>query len=187
MEGRMFHRKSQAEAFEALAAESEKSVYAVCCHMMGNSEDAMDCAQEAMLRAYRAFPSFRGDAKGSTWLIRIAMNVCLDEIRKRKKVVSLDEMREKTGFDPPDRKAAGPQEILEAKERKRLLTEAMKKLPEDARALIILRDMQQLSYDEIAQILSLPLGTVKSRLSRARDKLSEILQKSSELFSSHSV
>lgn len=186
MEGKLFSRKSRAEAFEELAAEQEKRVYAVCLHMMGNRDDAMDCAQESMLRAFRGYSSFRGEARASTWLIRIAMNVCLDELRKRKKVVSLDQMRENVGFDPPD-PGKGIYEKLEEKERKRLLREGLKQMPDEARALIVLRDMEGMAYDEIAVLLSLPLGTVKSRISRAREKLCGILQKSSELFSSPSV
>ena len=186
MEPHFFSPKGRKEAFEKLAAESEKQVYAVCYHMMGSREDAMDCAQEAMLRAYRGFSSFRGQAQGATWLIRIAMNVCMDEIRKRKKVYSLEALRERAGFDPPDPRR-GQQERLEEKERKAMLREGLLHLPEEERALIILRDMQGLPYDEIASLLSLPLGTVKSRLSRARQKLSAFLRQSSELFSAPSV
>ena len=112
--------------------------------------------------------------------------MCTDALRKRRPVSSLDAMREETNFDLPD---TGPTAYarLEQKERLRLLREGLAQLPEDMRQIIVLRDMRGMSYDEIAEGLSLPLGTVKSRVNRAREKLSAILQKSSELFSSHSV
>ena len=186
MEIPLFSKKKKAERFERLAAESERQVYSVCFHMMGSREDAQDCAQEAMLRAFRAFDTFRQDASFSTWLTRIAMNVCTDALRKRRDAVSLDALREDQGFDVPD---AAPTAYarLEEKERLRLLREGLSLLPPDMRQMIVLRDMQGKSYEEIGEILELPLGTVKSRVSRAREKLSVILKKSSELFSPPSV
>ena len=183
---RLLIKNRKAEEFERLAAESERQVYAVCFHAMGNAQDAQDCAQETMLRAFHAFDSFRRDASFSTWITRIALNVCTDELRKRKKVVSLDSMREETGFDPPDR-APTAYARLEEKERRRLLKEGLSQLPDDMRQMIVLRDMRGMNYDEIAQILQLPLGTVKSRIARARGKLAQILRESSEFFSSSSV
>lgn len=174
------------DAFEKAAAACEKQVYSVCLYRMGNREDAMDCAQETMLRAHRGFSSFRGDASAATWFTRIAMNVCTDALRKRQDVLSLDEMRQEEGFDPPDT-APGAYARLEQKERMTVLRESLQKLSEDARQLIILRDMRGMSYEEIAQTLSLPLGTVKSRMNRAREKLSALLNENSELFSSRSV
>ena len=186
MELKLFSRKQNAEHFERLAAECERQVYAACYHMMGNREDAMDCAQETMLRAFHAFDSFRRDAQFSTWITRIAMNVCVDELRKRKEDLSLEKMQEETGFDIPD-ESPGAYARLEEKERMRLLKEGLAALPDDARQLIVMRDMQGMAYEEIAGVLELPLGTVKSRINRAREKLSTILKKSSELFSSRSV
>ena len=186
MELPFFRRKQSSRDFERLAAENERQVYAVCLHTMGSREDALDCAQETMLRAYRGFASFRGEAAFSTWITRIALNVCADALRKRRETVSLDALREETGFDPPD---GGPTAYarLEEKERLALLKEALSQLPEDMRQMIILRDMRGMRYEAIGEALGLPLGTVKSRVSRAREKLSEILKKSSELFSSGSV
>ena len=186
MELKLFSRKQTAQQFERLAGEHERQVYAVCYHMMGSREDAQDCAQETMLRAFKAFGSFRRDASFSTWITRIAMNVCTDALRKRRPVTSLDAMRDDTNFDLPD---AGPTAYaqLEQKERVRLLREGLDELPEEMRQIIVLRDMRGMSYEEIAAVLEVPLGTVKSRVNRAREKLSAILQKSSELFSSHSV
>ena len=183
---RLFSKKQEKDQFERLAGESERQVYAVCYHMMGSREDAQDCAQETMLRAFKAFGSFRRDASFSTWITRIAMNVCTDALRKRRPVTSLDAMRDDTNFDLPD---VGPTAYaqLEQKERVRLLREGLDELPEEMRQIIVLRDMRGMSYEEIAAVLEVPLGTVKSRVNRAREKLSGILQKSSELFSPHSV
>ncbi len=187
MEIPLFSRKRhRAEEFERLASQHERQVYAACYHMLGNREDAQDCAQETMLRAFRAFESFRGEASFGTWITRIAMNVCADELRKRRNVYSLDTLREESGLDIPD-EGPGVYARLEEKERLRLLREALEKLPPDMRELIVLRDMQGRSYEEIGEIISAPLGTVKSRISRAREKLAQLLKKSSELFSSQSV
>ena len=186
MELKLFSRKRDTGQFERLAAESERQVYSVCFHMMGNREDAQDCAQEAMLRAFRAFDTFRRDASFSTWITRIAMNVCTDALRRRRDAVSLDSLREDQGFDVPDT-APTAYARLEEKERLRLLREGLSQLPPDLRQMIVLRDMQGKSYEEIARILEVPLGTVKSRVSRAREKLAAILKKSLELFSSPSV
>ncbi len=186
MEIKLFSRRQEREQFERLAQENERRVYAVCFHMVGNREDAQDCAQETMLRAFRAFSSFRRDASFSTWITRIAVNACLDALRKRRPAASLDALREDAGFDPPDT-APTAYARLEQKERMRLLQEGLRQLPDDMRAVIVLRDLEGMEYDAIAEALGLPLGTVKSRVSRARNKLSEILQKSSELFSSDSV
>lgn len=186
MEIGFLSKKKKQASFEALAMEAEGQVYRTCFHMMGSAEDAADCAQETMLRAFRAFSSFRRDAQFSTWIIRIALNVCADALRRRRPAVSLEALREETGFDPPDR-GKGAYALLEEKERLRLLRRAVALLPEDARQLIVLRDFQGLSYEEIAGILNLPLGTVKSRVSRAREKLSRFLSSDAELFSSPSV
>ena len=183
---RLFSRRQETEQFEHLAAENERQVYAVCYHMMGNREDALDCAQETMLRAFKGFASFRRDAAFSTWITRIALNTCTEALRKRRPTTSLDAMREETNFDVAD-DAPTAYAQLEQKERMRLLREGLDLLPDDMRQMIVLRDMRGMAYDEIAETLSVPLGTVKSRVNRAREKLSNILQKSSELFSSKSV
>ncbi len=169
-----------------MAAPCEKKVYFTCLRMLGNEQDAQDCAQETMLRAFRAFESFRGDASFSTWIIRIAMNCCNDFLRKQKNVVSLDGLQEETGYQEVDR-GKGPYQQLEDKERMRLLHAAIRQLKEEYRQLIVLRDMQHFSYEEIADMLNLSLGTVKSRLNRARKELCEILRKHAELFPFRSV
>ena len=166
----LFHLRSRAEQFETMAAEYERPIYLLCLRMMGNREDAQDCAQEALLRAFRAFDRFRDDASPKTWLYRIAYNTCIDELRRRRGVVSLDTLRE-GGFDVPDGAAERAYEQLEHRERYELVRQAVDQLPEDQRAALVLRDFQQLSYEEIAAALQQPEGTIKSRINRAREKV----------------
>ena len=175
----LFHPRSRAEQFEAMAAEYERPIYLQCLRMMGNREDAQDCAQEALLRAFRAFDRFRDDASPKTWLYRIAYNTCIDELRRRRGVVSLDTLRE-GGFDVPDAKAERAYEQLEHKERCELVKQAMEQLPEDQRAALVLREFQQLSYEEIANALQQPEGTIKSRINRAREKVKNFVKQAEQ-------
>ena len=169
----IFHRRDAAE-FEALVKEHERMIYLLCLRMTGNPADAQDCAQEAFLKAYRASGSFRGNASAKTWLYRIAYNACLDFLRRRKNEASLDALQE-AGFDPADTLAPLPGADVERRELRRQIELALLQLPEDQRAVMILRDFQQMPYDEIARVLDMNQGTVKSRLSRAREKVKNIL------------
>lgn len=169
-----------AARFEALVIPLEKQVYHVCLNMMGSREDAEDCAQEALLKAFRSFSRFEGRSKVSTWLYSIAVNVCLDALRKRRDAVSLDLMKE-SGWEMPD-EAPEAYERLEQSERRRLLKAALGELPPDFRAAMTLINLQGCSYQEAAEALALPLGTVKSRVSRARDMLMRLLSRYPELF-----
>ena len=175
----LFHPRSRAEQFEAMAAEYERPIYLLCLRMMGNREDAQDCAQEALLRAFRAFDRFRDGASPKTWLYRIAYNTCIDELRRRRGVVSLDTLRE-GGFDVPDATAERAYEQLEHKERCELVKQAMEQLPEDQRAALVLRAFQQLSYEEIANALQQPEGTIKSRINRAREKMKSFVKQAEQ-------
>ena len=175
----LFHPRSRAEQFETMAAEYERPIYLLCLRMMGNREDAQDCAQEALLRAFRAFDRFRDDASPKTWLYRIAYNTCIDELRRRRGVVSLDTLRE-GGFDVPDAAAERAYEQLEHKERCELVKQAMEQLPEDQRAALVLREFQQLSYEEIANALQQPEGTIKSRINRAREKVKNFVKQAEQ-------
>lgn len=172
--------QNTAARFEALAAPLERQVYFTCLGMMGHPQDAEDCAQEAMLKAYRGFAGFRGDAQFSTWLYAIATRTCLDALRKRREVYSLDLLREdgvEPVFEGPDAYSQ-----LETKERKAALKAAIAKLPPDFRAALVLTDLQGLPYQEAALALDIPLGTVKSRVNRARNALRIQLSDLGELF-----
>lgn len=174
--------KGDVQAFEELMQSHESRIYAIALRMMGNREDAQDCAQEAMVRIYRAMGSFKGQSALATWIYRITMNTCLDELRRRKarKVTSLDSLVD-NGWSPTDT-GDTPEEHGLRVEKQNALNRAIQSLPDDMRAAIILRDVKGYSYDEIASILGANVGTIKSRISRGREKLREILSKQSELF-----
>lgn len=176
----MGETQHNAEAFERLAAPYERQIYYICLRIMGNEFEAQDCAQDAMLRAFRAMNTFRGDAKISTWLYTIAHRACMDALRKRKADVSLESLSQE-GWDPPDT-APTPYAHLEQNERKRLLGEALKRLSDEQRAAVVMVDLQGLSYEEAAQVMEVPLGTLKSRIVRARQALADLLSQYTELF-----
>ena len=175
------------QAFEQLMRAHEGRMYAVSLRMCGNREDALDCTQEAMLRIYRAMKSFKGQSSFATWVYRITMNTCLDELRRRKVRVSssLDAMLD-TGFSPTDEEDT-PERHAVASEQRRALDQAIASLPEDMRAAIVLRDVQGFTYEEIATILAANVGTIKSRISRGREKLREMLLRQPELFGRYPV
>lgn len=168
-------------AFEELITPYERRMYALALRMCGNTEDAKDCLQDAMLRIYRGLPSFRGDSSFSTWIYRVVSNVCLDFHRRNKGKgnASLDELHE-SGIEPKDSKPT-PQTELERSELKRQLSNAIQSLPEDLKSAVVLRDIHGLSYEEIGEVLDINVGTVRSRLFRARSKLREILSGFKEL------
>ena len=170
----------QTHTFEELAERFERELYLTCYGMLGRREDAADALQETMLRAWRGFRGFRGEAQWRTWFHRIAVNTCIDMLRKRKPEASLNTMAEE-GFDPPDERVSVSGEV-EAGERRRRLRQAINRLDEKDRTLIVLRDVRGLAYEDLARILRLPQGTVKSRLNRAREKLRRILSEDPELF-----
>lgn len=179
--------RGDAQAFEQLMRTHEGRMYAVALRMCGNREDALDCVQEAMLRVYRAMGSFKGQSSFATWIYRITMNTCLDELRRRKVRTSssLDALLD-AGWAPTDEEDT-PEKHSIASEQRRTIEQAIAALPEDMRAAIVLRDVQGFSYDEIANMLSANVGTIKSRISRGREKLRETLIKQPELFGRYPV
>ena len=163
------------EAFAQLVALHEKKVYNLALRMCGNPEDAADAAQDAFLAAWKGLPNFRGEAGFSTWLYRLTSNAAIDQLRKGKRQreeASLDDGD--LPLDVPDRQP-GPQEAAESAELQRAVADGLRELSEDHRQILLLREYQGLSYDEIAQALEVDLGTVKSRISRARRALRKIL------------
>jgi len=158
-------------AFEELVSSNEKRIYNLCLRMMKNEQDAQDMAQEALLKAWRSLRKFNLKAAFSTWLYKIAINTCLDELRKRKNnTQSIEEMSEK-GHTIQDDKA---QNFTDDSDLKYGITQAMEKLESKEKLIIVLKDVQGYSYEEISSILSCPVGTVRSRLSRSRKKLANI-------------
>lgn len=174
-------------AFNELVKKYEKQVYNFAYRLTGNYDDANDIAQEAFLRVYNAIGSFRGDASFTTWLFRITTNVFLDD-RKRARAhphASLDEymeLEESSVARQIEDPSPSPEAITEEKERAQILQTAIHSLPDYQRAMVNLYHTQQKSYEEIAEIMDLPIGTVKSRLNRARLALKEKLSPLRELF-----
>ncbi len=180
-------QRGDQSAFEELIAPHEKRIYQIALRLMGNPDDALDQAQEAMLRVYVSLSKYRGVASLSTWIYRIATNVCLDELRRRKgrQAASLEEMAQ-AGRLPQDR-AETPEQAAERRYVGETLQRALTALPDDQRAAIVLRDIQGLPYDEIAQILQTNINTIKSRIARARQSMRRTLAGAPELFEQISV
>lgn len=168
-----------ANAFEKLVLEYEKNVYGIALRMTGNAEDAADMTQEAFIKAFNSLSGFRGDSKFSVWLYRIASNVCLDFLRSRNRrpTVSLsmeDEDGEDTELDIAD-ESQSPEVLLERSLTRESVRRGLDSLPPDYRQILLLREIQGLSYEEISQTLDLEVGTVKSRIFRARKRLCAFL------------
>ena len=164
--------------FEKLVTAYEKNVYSLALRMVGDPEDAADMTQETFIKAYRALSSFRGDSKFSSWLYRIASNVCLDFLRSRSRhpQVSLSTVDEddRATFELPDMRQ-NPEEQLMKKLGMEAVRRGLEQLPEQQRQILVLRELGGLSYAELAQTLGLEEGTVKSRIFRARKRLCALL------------
>lgn len=179
-------KQGNLEAFDMLVRRYESKIYNMAYRFMGNDADAGDLAQETFIRLYKSLPTFRGESAFLTWLYRICANACRDELRKKKRQqeISWDEIScgleatAKYNNDPL------PEEILEQLELKDSIQFCLGSLSEEHRLIIILREIQELSYDEIARVLDCTMGTVKSRLSRARLALKEKVMAHPELSAS---
>lgn len=175
-------QKRDETAFEELLRQYEKKVYTLCFRMCGNSEDAEEAAQDTFLALWRGIDRFRQESSLSTWIYRLASNACIDLLRRRKKQgssLSLDD--EELFLDAVD-PAPRPREAVEHREAQKLLQEGLSALPEEYRKVLILREIEGLSYTEIAESASLELGTVKSRISRGRVLLRNFLSGSGNFF-----
>ena len=176
-------KQGDADAFAQLVTAYETSVYRLALRMCGNAHDAEEAAQEAFVSAWKGLPAFRGESKFSSWLYQLTTNACLDLLRREKRhraAVPLDEQAELSSEDTPQRAA-------ETAELRDTLQAALQELSDDHRQIFLLRQMRQLSYDEIGALLGLESGTVKSRLSRAKKQLRQILLQKGNLFPSSSV
>lgn len=180
------------DAFSLLVEKYQTKVYNLALRMSGNEDDAFDLAQDSFVRAWRNLGSFQFESSFSTWLFRLTSNICLDFLRakKRRAAVSLtvtDEEDEESQLAVPD-PGKTPEEAVIAAEDRALLTRALNELPADQRQILTLRAIDDLSYAEIAEILHLQEGTVKSRLSRARTALrNKLLQIGNKSVSTSSV
>ena len=163
------------KAFEELVMRYEDKVYSLCYRMCNDREEARDLAQEAFVKAWRGLAQYKADAAFSTWLYRLTSNVCIDYLRKKKKrtLLFLCGEEEQTP-DIPD-PAPTPEAHFLAKQKQEAVRQAMDQLEEEFRIVLTLRAMEEHNYDEIARILNIKVGTVKSRISRGREKLRKIL------------
>lgn len=176
-------KRGELDAFEELVRRYEKRVYAVALRSSGSPEDAADIVQEVFLRAWRSIESFRGDSGFSTWLFRITMNMCVDFARHKHTQPQTQSIvdEEENERQVPDT-APTPEEHLENRELGRELAAALGEISEEHRRIVLLRDVSGMSYTEIADVLEISEGTVKSRLSRARIALRKVLLKRGNLF-----
>jgi len=174
------------DAFEELVRLYEKKVFTVAYRYVGNWADAHDMAQEAFIKAFRSLSALREEASFASWLFTIVVNVCRDELRKKSKrgKVSLDEIMESSGRVPFDAQEAGcPENFVEQKEMSEAIQEVLNSLAEEHRIILIMREVQGMSYEEMAAVLKISSGTVKSRLSRARQAFKQKVMAGAGTFS----
>jgi RNA polymerase sigma-70 factor, ECF subfamily len=173
--------KGDQNAFGEIVEIYKDKVYQICFRMLGNRHEAEDIAQEAFLRAYVNISSFNQERKFSTWLYRIATNLCIDRIRKKKPDYYLDaEIPGTDGLDMYSQIAASgktPESEVEGMELQENVQKEISALPEKYRSVIILKYLEDLSLNEISEILDMPLGTVKTRIHRGREALRKQLRK----------
>jgi RNA polymerase sigma-70 factor (ECF subfamily) len=166
-------KKGGSSAFEAIVLRHQNRIYNLCRYMLQDPEDARDAAQDVFLKAYRGLKDFRPESSLYTWLYRIAVNTCLDYRRKSR--------REAFGNEPLTENLVSdersPHQLYESGEIPESIQLTLQKLPEKLRAAIVLREIEELSYEEIAEVLHTSVGTVKSRISRAREQLRRLLKK----------
>jgi RNA polymerase sigma-70 factor (ECF subfamily) len=177
-------RRGDRSAFQVLVERYERRAYGIAFGMLRNREDAMDAAQDAFVKVFRNIGSFKGDSSFYTWFYRIVKNVCIDHCRKksRAKLVEYDETYRRKDEDPGVMKMSGntrdmqPGVAFEQAELGKVLNEALSRLTENHRSIILLREVEGLSYEEIAETMDCHLGTVMSRLHHARKNLQKVLR-----------
>lgn len=168
------------DAFEQIIALYESKVFSLIYHMIKNENEIEDLAQEVFIRVYTNIKKFNGNSSLYTWIYKITTNLCIDYIKRKKEVIYLDEKLKLEDNEvemqiPSDEKRQD--ELYEDKELKEKLEKCIDKLPEKQKAIIILRDIKGFSYEEIAYITGIKLGTVKSQINRARQKLKNMLER----------
>jgi RNA polymerase sigma-70 factor (ECF subfamily) len=164
------------EAFGKLVSRYQTRLYNAIIRLVDNPDDAADVVQDAFLNAYQSLGSFKGDAEFFTWLYRIGFNTAISLKRKKRAIVSLDANGPVGGIDPDDPSDyIKPGAALERSEEERQLQEAMNRLSHEHREVLVLKDIEGLKYEVIAEILGVPIGTIRSRLHRARLELRDLL------------
>jgi RNA polymerase sigma-70 factor (ECF subfamily) len=171
-------KNGDTSAFGDIVLKYQDKIYNLCRHMLGDEHDAEDAAQDVFLKAYQALPKFQPKASLYTWLYRIATNTCIDYKRKpvwESLFGSADEgdrlVHDRASDDP------SPEKLYQSKQIEQVLQESLGKLSPKLRAIIILKEIEEQSYEEIAAILDISMGTVKSRIARAREELQKLMKK----------
>jgi RNA polymerase sigma-70 factor (ECF subfamily) len=170
-------KNGDASAFEEIVLEYQDKTFNLCRYMLGNRQDAEDAAQEVFLKAYQALPRFQPDAALSTWLYRIAVNTCID--RRRMPILESlfgSSAEGETLIHDPASDDPSPETLYQAKQIDQALQTGLRSLSPKLRAVIVLKELEELSYEEIAETLGISMGTVKSRIARAREELKKIMQ-----------
>ncbi|MCU0702851.1 MAG: sigma-70 family RNA polymerase sigma factor [Fimbriiglobus sp.] len=163
-------------AFGELVARYQDRLFNVAYRVLDNTEDAADVVQEVFVNAYQSLRAFKGDSELFTWLYRIAFNTAISFKRRRRRVMRIDGTSDDGGLDPEDRSLdTAPEAQLERTEDERVLAEAMAKLSPEHRTVLVLKDIDGLKYEDIAEVMGVPIGTVRSRLHRARLELKSLL------------
>ena len=171
--------KGQTDSFGQLVTRYQDRLFGTLVTMLGSVEDARDVAQEAFVQAYQKLDSFRGQSAFYSWLFRIALNSSVDHHRRqRRPTVSIDAAREQTGSEPTDLHAdTSPSFSIERTERQTLVQLALSKLSPEYRQVLVMKEMEDMKYEEIAAMVKIPVGTVRSRIHRGRAELKEILER----------
>ncbi len=169
--------KGDPAAFGELVRRYQDRLFNTVCRQLDSPEDAQDVVQEAFLSAYQSLDSFKGHSEFFTWLYRIAMNTAISLKRKQRVTLSIDAGRNgEGGIEPPDASEySRPGQGLERADEERRIQEALNRLSPEHRAVLILKDMEGQKYEAMAEVLQVPIGTIRSRLHRARAELRELL------------
>jgi RNA polymerase sigma-70 factor (ECF subfamily) len=166
----------QTAAFGELVTRHQDRLYNTVFRLLNNSEDARDVVQEAFLHAYQSLHSFKGDARFFTWLYRIAVNTAISFKRKRRVVLRLQPTGDGGGTDPLDPNETNrPGHGIEMAEQEKRVHEALSRLSPEHRSVLVMKDMDGMKYEDMAEVLQVPIGTIRSRLHRARLEIREVL------------
>jgi RNA polymerase sigma-70 factor (ECF subfamily) len=183
-------RHKDSEAFSVLVDRHKRMVFSCAYRMVGDEQEAEDIAQDVFMRVYQAIPRFRGESKFSTWLYKIVSNVCLNRLRKvNPETVSIEANEEEQKFSPLRLADVGntPEANFEWKRFRKRVRDMVAALPPQYSAVVTLRHLQGMAYDEIASALNLPLGTVKTHLFRAKERMRELLEQDGEFATAEDI